>query len=163
MTSLRPFTAEEIVEYVAQIRTSYAAELREHLFLDQDAADARAERSANEAFPDGGVAPGHWIYAIEDGEGTRVGRLWLGEPFDGEAESLWVYDIEVHPDHRGRGLGRDAMLLAEEQTRLHGRSRIKLNVFARNTVARALYRSLGFEEMAVQMTKEVGEGEPRSA
>jgi len=55
------------------------------------------------------------------------------------------------------------MLLAEEEARRLGRRRIKLNVFARNTVARALYRSLGFEEMAVQMTKDVGEGEPRSA
>jgi len=74
-----------------------------------------------------------------------------------------VYDIEIDPEHRGRGLGRDTMLLAEEEARLRGRRRIKLNVFARNTVARALYRSLGFEEMAVQMAKEVGEGEPRSA
>jgi ribosomal protein S18 acetylase RimI-like enzyme len=155
MTSLRPFSPEEIAEYVAEIRTAYAADLREHLFLDEAAASARADRSANEAFPDGGVAPGHWIYAVEDGEGTRVGRLWLGEPFDGEAESLWVYDIEIGPEHRGRGLGRDAMLLAEQEARRLGRRRIKLNVFARNTIARALYRSLGFDEMAVQMSKEV--------
>ena len=163
MTSLRPLNPAEIAEYVAQIRTMYAAELREHLFLDEAAARARADRSASEAFPDGAVAPGHWIYAVEDGEGTPVGRLWLGEPFDGEAESLWVYDIEISPDHRGRGLGRDAMLLAEEQARLHGRRRIKLNVFARNAIARALYRSLGFEEMAVQMSKEVEDRESRSA
>lgn len=156
MTRLRPFRADEIAEYVAEIRTAYAAELCEHLFLDEDAAGARADRSAAEAFPEGAVAPGHWIFAVEDAEGTRVGRLWLGEPFDGEAESMWIYDIEIAPEHRGRGLGRDTMLLAEEQARLHGRRRIKLNVFARNTIARALYRSLGFEEMAVQMTKEVG-------
>ena len=163
MTSLRPFTAEEIAEYVAHMRTVYAAELREHLFLDEAAANARADRGATGAFPDGTVAPGHWIYAVEDGEGTRVGHLWLGEPFDGEAESVWVYDIEIDPEHRGRGLGRDAMLLAEAQARLHGRRRIKLNVFARNAIARALYRSLGFEEMAVQMSKEVGENASRSA
>jgi ribosomal protein S18 acetylase RimI-like enzyme len=55
------------------------------------------------------------------------------------------------------------MLLAEEQARMHGRRRIKLNVFARNGIARALYRSLGFEEMAVQMSKEVEDGGSRSA
>ena len=163
MTSLRPLNPGEIAEYAARVRTMYAAELREHLFLDDAAATARADRSANAAFPDGAVAPGHWIYAVEDGEGTPVGRLWLGEPFDGDAESLWVYDIEIAPEHRGRGLGRDAMLLAEEQARMHGRRRIKLNVFARNGIARALYRSLGFEEMAVQMSKEVEDGGSRSA
>ena len=73
------------------------------------------------------------------------------------ADSLWVYDIEIDPEHRGRGLGRDAMRLAEEEARRLGRQRIKLNVFARNAVARALYLSLGFEEMSIQMSKPVGE------
>jgi GNAT superfamily N-acetyltransferase len=145
------------------MREMYAAELREHLFLDEAAANARAERSADEAFPDGGVAPGHWIYAVEDGEGTRVGLLWLGEPHDDEADCLWVYAVEIEPDHRGRGLGRDAMLLVEQEARRLGRTRIRLNVFARNAIARALYRSLGFDETAIQMSKEVGEDGSRSA
>jgi ribosomal protein S18 acetylase RimI-like enzyme len=154
-TRLRPLSTEELVEYVEYIRAAYAAELREHLFLDQEAATARADKSAADAFPDGTVAEGNLIFAVEDGEGTRVGILWLGEPWDGETESLWVFDIEIDPEHRGRGLGRDTMLLAEEEARRLGRSRIKLNVFARNAVARALYLSLGFEEMAIQMSKAI--------
>ena len=51
------------------------------------------------------------------------------------------------------------MRLAEEEARRLGRQRIKLNVFARNAVARALYLSLGFEEMSIQMSKPVGEGQ----
>jgi ribosomal protein S18 acetylase RimI-like enzyme len=155
MTRLRPLTTEELAEYVEYVRDMYAAELREHLFLAEEAAIARAHKSAAEAFPDGTVAEGNWLFAVEDGQGTRVGILWLGEPTDGEAESLWVFDIEIDPEHRGRGLGRDTMLLAEEEARRLGRTRIKLNVFARNAVARALYLSLGFEEMAIQMSKAV--------
>ena len=159
MTSLRPLTSQEIAEYAGHLRTKYAAELREHLFLDEAAANARADRTANDTFPDGSAAPGHWLFVVEDGEGTRVGVLWLGDPFDGDPDTLWVYDIEIDPDHRGRGLGRDTMLLAEAEARRLGRSRIKLNVFAGNAVARALYLSLGFEEMSVQMSKAVDEGE----
>ena len=158
MTSLRPLTSQEIAEYAGHLRTKYAAELREHLFLDEAAANARADRTANDTFPDGRAAPGHWLFVVEDGEGTRVGVLWLGDPVDGDPDTLWVYDIEIDPDHRGRGLGRDTMLLAEAEARRLGRSRIKLNVFARNAVARALYLSLGFEEMSVQMSKAVDEG-----
>jgi GNAT superfamily N-acetyltransferase len=154
-TSLRPLRDDEIAEYVPRLRAAYAAELLEHMYLNAEAAAARAERSAAEAFPDGTVAEGNWIFAVEDGEGTRVGVLWLGEPFDREADSLWVYDIEIDEEHRGRGLGRDTMLLAEEEARRLGRGRIKLNVFARNTVARALYLSLGFEENAIQMSKAI--------
>jgi ribosomal protein S18 acetylase RimI-like enzyme len=154
-TRLRPLRADEIAEYVPRAKSAYAEELREHLHLDAEAASARAERSAAEAFPGGEVGTGHWLFAVEDGEGTRVGVLWLGEPFDGEAGSLWVYDIEIDAEHRGRGLGRDTMLLAEQEARRLGRRRIKLNVFARNAVARALYLSLGFEEMAIEMSKAI--------
>jgi ribosomal protein S18 acetylase RimI-like enzyme len=154
-TNLRPLRDDEIAEYVPRLSTAYAAELREHLYLDAEAAAAKAERGVADAFPGGEVGKGHWLFAVEDGEGTRVGVLWLGEPFDGEAGSLWVYDIEIDEEHRGRGLGRDAMLLAEQEARRLGRRRIKLNVFARNAVARALYLSLGFEDMAIEMSKAV--------
>ena len=154
-TRLRPLRGDEIAEYVPRLRAAYTEDLREHLHLNAEAAATRAERSATDAFPGGRVAEGNWLFAVEDGEGTRVGVLWLGLPFDGETESLWVYDIEIDEEHRGRGLGRDAMVLAEAETRRLGRSRIKLNVFARNAVARALYLSLGFEEMAVQMSKAI--------
>jgi ribosomal protein S18 acetylase RimI-like enzyme len=157
-TRLRPLRDDEVAQYVPHLREMYAAELAEHLFLDAEAAAARAGQSAAEAFPNGVAAPGQWLFAVEDGEGTRVGLLWLGEPHGGETDVLWVYDIEIEPDHRGRGLGRDTMLLAEAEARRLGRSRIKLNVFARNAVARALYRSLGFEEMSVQMSKALDEG-----
>jgi ribosomal protein S18 acetylase RimI-like enzyme len=160
-TRLRPLRDDEVAEYVPHLTEMYAAELAEHLYLDAAAAAARAQRSATEAFPDGVTAPGHWLFAVEDGEGTRVGVLWLGEPFDGEPDALWVYDIEIDPDHRGRGLGRDTMLLAEAEARRRGRQRIKLNVFARNSVARALYLSLGFEEMSVQMSKAIDGDEPQ--
>jgi GNAT superfamily N-acetyltransferase len=154
-TRLRRLSDEEVAAYVPHLQGMYAAELAEHLFLDPEAAAARAERSARDAFPDAVPAPGHWLFAVEDGEGTRVGILWLGDPVDGETDTLWVYDIEIEPDHRGRGLGRDTMLLAEAEARRLGRNRIKLNVFARNAVARALYLSLGFEEMSVQMSKAI--------
>lgn len=160
-TRLRPLRDDEVAEYVPYLTEMYAAELAEHLYLDAESATARAARSAADAFPDGLPAPGQWLYAVEDGEGTRVGLLWLGDPGSGETDVLWVYDIEIDPAHRGRGLGRDTMLLAEEEARRLGRRRVKLNVFARNTVARALYLSLGYEEMSVQMSKAVDGDEPQ--
>ena len=50
---------------------------------------------------------------------------------------------------RGRGLGRRAMELAEEEANRRGLARIELNVFGGNEVARGLYRSLGYAEVAV--------------
>ena len=149
-------SADEVRAYASVMMEAYAAELRAHLRVSEEAARARAEASADQAFPDGHVAPGNWIYAVEDGEGERVGILWLGAPDARDTGVLWVLDVEIEPRHRGRGLGRDAMRLAEAEAQRLGYGRIKLNVFASNLVARALYRSLGYEEMSLQLTKEVG-------
>ncbi len=45
------------------------------------------------------------------------------------------------------------MTLAEAEARDRGIDRIALNVFGGNAVARGLYRSLGYEEQAVAMSK----------
>ena len=71
----------------------------------------------------------------------------------------WGEELELGwmlmPAHRGRGYGKAAMLLAEEEARRHGLDRVALNVFGANEVARRLYRSLGYEENAVAMSKTV--------
>ena len=68
---------------------------------------------------------------------------------------VFVYDVEIDERHRGRGLGRAAMLKAEEQAHARGIGRMELNVFGGNDVARGLYRSLGYVERAVSMGKDV--------
>jgi ribosomal protein S18 acetylase RimI-like enzyme len=66
-----------------------------------------------------------------------------------------VYSIEIYEPFRGRGYGRQAMLLAEDEVREKGLSHIALNVFGGNEVARSLYLSLGYVETAVFMRKAV--------
>ena len=72
-------------------------------------------------------------------DGHCVGVLWMGRPL-GRDESTWfVFYVEIDEAHRGQGLGREAMLAAERWSLEHGGSRIALNVFGPNTVARSLY------------------------
>ena len=79
-TRLRPLSADEVATYVPHLRRMYAAELAEHHFLDAEAAAARAERSARDAFPDGVPAPGHWLFAVEDGEGRASATSGSASP-----------------------------------------------------------------------------------
>ena len=65
----------------------------------------------------------------------------------------WVYNIEVDPAFRGRGYGRAAMILAEEEARSRGMTSLGLNVHGQNTVARSMYDSLGYGVTALQMKK----------
>jgi ribosomal protein S18 acetylase RimI-like enzyme len=104
--------------------------------------------------PAGLDTPGHGIFVVE-ADGERVGLLWVAERELGARQVLYIYDIEIDEAHRGRGFGRTAMLLAEEEARARGLNRIELNVFGGNHVARALYRSLGYVETSAQMAKDL--------
>jgi GNAT superfamily N-acetyltransferase len=116
-------------------------------------AKANAEASMEKRFPDGSPAPGHlvgWLIWA----GQRIGYLWVG-PEGADAQRWWVWDVLLEEPFRGRGLGRQSMLLAEDLAKANGAVTIGLNVFAHNTVARHLYASLAYHETSVQMRKQL--------
>ena len=85
-----------------------------------------------------------------------MGWLWLAlQNPRAEAGVGFTYDITVDEALRGRGYGRAAMELAEEEARRNGLHALALNVFGHNAIARALYSSLGYSETSVQMRKEL--------
>jgi ribosomal protein S18 acetylase RimI-like enzyme len=122
--------------------------------VDRDVAQAKADRDLPLLLPDGLATPGHSMFAIED-EGRFAGYLWLCDR-DGElGHSLFVYAVEIDEEFRGRGLGRAAMVFAEEEAQRLGIGKVALNVFGGNDVARRLYLDLGYTETAVHMEKRV--------
>ncbi len=85
----------------------------------------------------------HFLVGEEDGE--DVGMLWLAERADSEdGPVVWVLEVSVRPEARGRGHGRALMRLAEEEARRLGFDAVALNVFAGNAAAIALYDGLGY-------------------
>jgi len=141
---VRAFTVEQLDEYAGQIER----------YAGWTASDARAkaEKDMAQSFPEGRAQPGnHLFHLVEEPGGRRVGVLWYRR----DERGLWLYQVTIVPELRGRGLGRAAMALLEDEARRLGASRIELNVFGGNEAARSLYRSLGYREDAVVMSKPV--------
>jgi ribosomal protein S18 acetylase RimI-like enzyme len=157
--TIRPMRDDEFEAWLPQTRTGYAAGMVEHGGFAADAAQAKAASDLAGLFPGGRPSPDQWVYVVES-DGEPVGELWVGERHgDLLAEgSLWVYDVRIDEAHRGRGFGRAAMLLAEDEARRRGFAAIALNVFGANVAARGLYRSLGYAETAVFMAKRLVPG-----
>jgi GNAT superfamily N-acetyltransferase len=103
-------------------------------------------------FPDGRPRPGHLLWRIED-DAQPVGTLWIGPASPDDPRAYWVWDIVIDEPHRGRGLGRQAMRLAEDQARGQGATTLGLTVFAHNPVAWHLYEGLGYAPVSARMTK----------
>jgi ribosomal protein S18 acetylase RimI-like enzyme len=83
------------------------------------------------------IPTGGWYGLVREAVGPAAAERWLA----GQFAVVW---IAVHPDHRGRGLGRR---LLERLLAGAGADRAWLITHDLDTPARALYRSLGFQEL----------------
>ena len=150
---LRPMREDEYAAWLPLMRDEYARAMIEEGGFAPEGAHDKAAADVERLFPGGRPSAEQLVFVVE-AEGEPVGELWLAEREDPlQPSSLFVYDLHVREAFRGRGYGKAAMLLAEEEARRRGIDRIALNVFGRNDVARRLYRSLGYEENAVAMSK----------
>ena len=144
---LRPMEEEAFVSWLPLLQDGYAEDLVRDYGMSVEKARAQAVAEI-----DGHRSAEHSVFVIEV-EREPVGHLWLVERRDAYEPTLVVYDIDVDASYRGRGYGRAAMVIAEEEARRRGLTRIALHVGARNDGARNLYRSLGFEENEIAMSK----------
>jgi len=151
---LRPLRDDEYTAWRRALTDGYAKDIETMADTPRVAARAKAESDMATTLPQGLATPGHWIFAL-DVDGERVGQLWLAERTMDGRRVMYVYDVQVDELHRGTGLGRAAMLLAEAEAGARGIGRIELNVFGGNAVARRLYRSLGYVERAISMGKDL--------
>jgi GNAT superfamily N-acetyltransferase len=132
---------DELAGWLDVSKRQYAADIAENAGLTREEADRKAE---------------HSLFVLEDaGADEPVGRAWLGERDGPDGRAAYVWDVFVEEQARGRGFGRRAMELLEKEARRRGHTRIRLNVFGGNEVARSLYRSLGYAELAVFMGKDL--------
>lgn len=106
--------------------------------------------------------PSYRIFVAEDEGGRFAGVIWVGVQKRSEAERLeederyaWIYDIEVPPESRGRGLGRRLLDHAEDWARGQGIGTVELHVFAHNEVALNLYESSGYRKKSIILEKEL--------
>jgi GNAT superfamily N-acetyltransferase len=149
---VRPLREDEYGVFIERAMAFYVDDMV-RAGIDPDVAQAKADKDLPQLLPDGLATRNHFMYAVED-DGRFAGYLWLCDR-DGElGHSLFVYAVEIDEEFRGRGLGRAAMVFAEEEARRLGIAKVALNVFGGNDAARRLYLSLGYAETAVHMEKQ---------
>jgi GNAT superfamily N-acetyltransferase len=151
---LRPLREGELAGFFADAKAQYAIDIELHAGWTEADARAKAQRDLGGLFPGGQPREGLVLRVVEETEGGEpVGRVMFTEREVEGRPVLWLYEIFLGESVRGRGLGKAAMRLLEDEARSRGAERIELNVFGGNETARSLYRSLGYGEVAVVMSK----------
>jgi GNAT superfamily N-acetyltransferase len=138
-----PMTLAEFGEWRAESVRGYAADMTDSGMLPADAAAAASATQFDQLLPDGLATSGHSFLILRSG-GEVVASNWIGHHV-GPGMS-WVYGVEVHDGHRGKGYGRAAMVIGEQATVEVGDTHLGLNVFGHNAVAVSLYRNMRYRE-----------------
>ncbi|MEU3726457.1 GNAT family N-acetyltransferase [Streptomyces sp. NPDC031705] len=145
----RPMTPAEYEAWNVRARAGYAASWAAR-GMPEEAARAKAEADHDAQLPQGPATPGV-TFTVLEAAGTPVGHLWLAAA----GEGAYVYDVAVAEEHRGRGHGRDLMLLAERTALAGGHRTLALHVFTANTPALRLYESLGYRPTRLNYAKDL--------
>ncbi len=82
-------------------------------------------------------------------EGKTAGYALLCKTWSQEAggKTVWIDELYVLPEFRGQGIGHEFFALLKE---IEPAARYRLETEPDNLRAKALYESLGFEELAYQ-------------
>jgi len=135
--------------------------------------EAECVMEANRAhWPDGGLAYGDWtlkevaendgaIFIAETKAGDAIGLVtcWRAEDASDitvvpEARvHLYVSDLVVLPEWRGRGVAGVLLAKAEEHGRALGLAQMTIGVLAQNAAARRAYVKAGFEDYEMLLRK----------
>jgi len=88
------------------------------------------------------------VLVAESQEGRLLGFTQVYHSFCSVAMDriIYLYDLYVHPDARGTGLGRALMNAATDYARSQGASRLQLETAHSNIIGQNLYESLGYEK-----------------
>jgi GNAT superfamily N-acetyltransferase len=151
---LRPMRHDEFAAWLPKMQEDYGQAMIDDAGFPPESAKEQAATQIEQLFPGRQPSDDQLVFVVE-ADGEAVGELWLAQREDFTRSALYVYDVQISEAHRGKGYGKAAMLLAEEEARRRGIGRVALNVFGGNTVARRLYLSLGYEENAIAMSKSV--------
>lgn len=151
---LRAMRLDEFDAFLATSAADYRADIIRAWGASPEAADEKVANDFAKLRARGPQSDDETVYVVERvADGVSVGALWLNASTQSNRRTAFIYDIRIDDEHRGTGLGRATLAAAEAWAREKGAERLGLHVFGDNDVARRLYRTSGFVETSVQMSK----------
>lgn len=153
-TQLRPMTQPEFDAFLARSIPEYAADnVRAGYWAESEALE-RSRKEFERFLPQGLQSQDNYLFTVYD-DGTPVGVIWMKANLERPIKSGFIFELYIDESQRGKGYGKQAMLLIEEQARALGLESLGLHVFAVNEVARNLYERVGYEVTSLNMAKKL--------
>ncbi len=158
MVQLLPMSQRDFDLYFETAIDFLATELSKARDLSLDDGRKAAEASFKGLFPEGQVdSQDQYVFHVM-AEGKKVGLVHFGIKRDKKDPYLYLWDIVIDSEYRGKGYGKSTMAALENVGRKLGISKIRLNVFGHNAPAIALYEAMGYRPESLAMMKGLSGG-----
>ncbi len=152
MSKLIPMTQTELEVFLERTIPEYAEDkVRAGHWAESEALERSRKEFADE-LPQGLQTKNNYLYTLYDGN-DAVGMIWMRANVDRPTNDGFILELYVEESQRGKGYGKQIMLLIEEKARELGLKAIGLHVFGSNKVAQNLYKAVGYEVTSVNMSK----------
>lgn len=159
MTTLVPMRPDYFGTFSERTIAGYAHENVASFRWGEAVALERARAQFRKLLPQGVTTAGHHLHEILDSPGGKtVGGLWFEISQTPGPRSAYLYDLHIDQDFRRSHHAKAALELVESRCRELGAATLELQIFAHNTIAHALYNSLGFSVTSFNLVKRLDEG-----
>lgn len=139
---IRPATVADLPQILRFIRELAVYEKLLH------EVEATTERLRTHLFPEHGAPAAHVVLAEVDGVPAGFALYFFNFSTFLAKPGLYLEDLFVAPDFRGRGLGKALLLHLAKTANARGCGRMEWSVLDWNEPAKGFYRSLGAIEMS---------------
>jgi ribosomal protein S18 acetylase RimI-like enzyme len=149
--------ADEFPAYCEYFIDDYSREIVDNYGHSLEVAIDLAKKELAHSFPNGYDDNEQSLLCIDtciDEVECLVGYLW--HCINLSDESTFICDFFIDPKYRGKGLGKQTMLVLERQLACAGVTQIKLRVAYQNQRALKLYQQVGFTITGINMSKKIG-------
>lgn len=145
---IRPMQAADRAQVLEMMKIFYASDA-----LLIHPSEEKLSRMLGDCLSDDPYIEGY----VFETDGCVAGYGILAKSYSTEAcgRCIWIEDIYVQPQHRGKGLGSEFLAFVEERYS-HSAARIRLEAEPENSRAMEVYRKAGFEVLGYTQLIKLG-------
>ena len=147
MLELKPMNQDQYINYITYSKNNYAQEITKSRGISIEEAMQITNKEYDTLLPDGLQSKNQYLYTIENNENENIGIMWFSSQSNHGDNELFLCDVEVNKEYRGKGYGRESMDLLESKVKEFNMHTISLHVFLHNKIAYSLYNKIGYKEV----------------
>ena len=147
MLELKPMNQDQYNNYITYSKNNYAQEIIKSRGIGIEEAMQITNKEYDALLSDGLKSKNQYLYTIKNDTNENIGIIWFSSDSNHGDNELFLCDIEINKEFRGKGYGRESMDFLESKVKEFNMHTISLHVFLHNKIACSLYNKIGYKEV----------------